>query len=178
MKIGKGPKRFGGPSEKFLMRKRGLDPNGRPATGGVMPKEGPVRIFLDDERALPFGWTLARGPKEFFDLVDGLAPGRLVGLSLDWHLGAEVVNGEEIARTLVRRMKEKPETFSNLEIIRLHSSDRVKAIAMMRTVEEPLREDWPGLPFYSTDLGLPDMHGRADIRAAARRHWHDRERLA
>ena len=39
------------------------------------------------------------------------------------------------------------------------SSDRTKAIEMMRIVEEPLREDWQGLPFFATHIGQPEMDG-------------------
>lgn len=30
---------------------------------------------------------------------------------------------------------------------------------MMRIVEEPLREDWQGLPFFATHIGQPEMDG-------------------
>lgn len=168
MRIGNGPKRFGGPSQKFLSKKKGLDQQGRPVAGEKPPKDGPVRIFLDDERALPKGWTLARGPGEFMKLLDEVAPGRIVAISLDWHLGTGVANGEDVARRLIGRMRDRPELFSNLEIIWLHSSDRQKAIAMMHTVETPLQEDWEGLPFYTTALGLPDIHGRDIEKSDAR----------
>ncbi len=163
MRVGKGPKRFGGPSKQFLARKAALSAEGRPVAGRKPPKDGPVNVFLDDERPCPDGWTLVRDPHAFEELLDGLDDGRIVRISLDWHLGTGIVNGEEIARRLVSRMRRTPALFSNLEMVRLHSSDRGKAIDMMHTIEQPLREGWTELPFFSTDLGLPDMHGR-DLR--------------
>lgn len=160
MKIGKGPKRFGGPSRQFLARKAAMSAEGRPVAGQKPSKDGPINVFLDDERPCPTGWTLVRDPHAFEELLDAMADGRIVRISLDWHLGTGIVNGEEIVRRLVSRMRRTPALFSNLELVRLHSSDRTKAIDMMHTVEQPLREGWTDLPFFSTDLGLPDMHGR------------------
>lgn len=169
MRIGKGPKRMGGPSKEFLARKAGMSAEGRPVAGRDPPKEGPVHVFLDDERPCPTGWTLVRDPKAFDDLLASLEDGRIVSISLDWHLGTGIVNGEEVARRLVSTMRSRPALFSNLEVIRLHSSDRGKAIDMMRTIELPLREGWTDITFFSTDLGLPDMHGRDLEPGAARR---------
>lgn len=172
MKLGKQPKRFGGPSAKFLARKAGLSADGK-TINAQAPKEGSVHLFLDDDRPCPAGWTVARSAKAFFELIDAIGPNRIETISLDWYLGACTPNGEAVAEQLLDLMRKKPDLFSKLELIRFHSSDRKMAIAMMRTLEEPLREGWESLPFFATALGLPDYSG-ADLNGSAAKRAHDR----
>ena len=139
MKIGKTPKRMGGPSAAFLARQaeRQAVMEGRP------PSEGGVRIYLDDERALPEGWTLARSPKAFFEMVGGDrdVSDRVTHLSLDWYLGTGVTNGEAVATTLADRFRTDPGFLPRLRAIGFHSSDRDKAVAMVRILRDAIGDD-------------------------------------
>jgi len=151
MKIGKQPKRMGQPSAAFLARQS--------VAPGAQQSDGKLRVFLDDERPCPKGWLLARSPKAFFDTLEAAPEGKIREIALDWYLGSGIADGIAVGHRLVELMKERPELFAGLETIYLHSSDRTKAIEMMRIVEEPLREDWQGLPFFATHIGQPEMDG-------------------
>lgn len=151
MKIGKQPKRMGQPSAAFLARQS--------VASDARPSDGKLRIFLDDERPCPRGWLLARSPKAFFDAVETAPAGSVREIALDWYLGSGIADGIAVGHRLVELMRERPELFTGLETIYLHSSDRTKAIEMMRIVEEHLREDWQGLPFFSTHIGAPEIDG-------------------
>ena len=139
MKIGKTPKRMGGPSATFLARKAEEQAilEGRP------PSEGGVKVYLDDERPLPSGWTLARSPGAFFEMVGGDrdVSDRITHLSLDWYLGSGVSDGESVARRLAELFHAAPGFMPRLRAIGMHSSDRDKAVAMYRIINEALTED-------------------------------------
>jgi hypothetical protein len=152
MKIGKQPKRMGQPSAAFLARQAS-------SSEAAQPSDGSLRLYLDDERPCPRGWLLARSPKAFFDALEAAPAGKIREIALDWYLGAGVADGITVGHRLVEVMKERPELFSGLETVYLHSSDRQKAIEMMRIIEQPLREDWQGIPFFSTHVGAPEMDG-------------------
>lgn len=130
MKLGKQPKRFGRPSAKFLARQS--KQNDVP---GEIAKSGDLRIYLDDDRPCPKGWILAKSPKEFFDIIgDEEVRKRITHISLDWHLGTGIINGEEVAKRL-SVMLEDEHNLPKLEFITLHSSDRKKAVAMARILD-------------------------------------------
>lgn len=139
MKIGKGPKRFGGPSKEFARRKA-LE-EGTPIAS-VRPDEvratGDVMLFLDDERQTPKGWTLARDPAALYALLD--APHvseRVTMISLDWHL-ADGETGDAVAEHLAERLADQ--TFLPLlEGIMLHSSVPEKARGMAKTIIDAIR---------------------------------------
>lgn len=139
MKIGKTPKRMGGPSAAFLARKAEQDAilEGRP------PSDGGVKVYLDDERALPQGWTLARSPAAFFEMVGGDrdVSDRITHISLDWHLGTGVADGETVARRLAECFTTDPGFMPRLRAIGFHSSDRKRAVAMHRMIDDALSED-------------------------------------
>lgn len=136
MKIGKGPKRMGGPSAAFIARKAERDAvqEGRP------PSDGGVMLYLDDERPLPEGWTLARSPRAFFELVGGDrdVSDRITHLSLDWYLGSGVSDGLVVAGRIADRFHEDPGFLPRLKAIGLHSSDRDKAVEMHRILEDAI----------------------------------------
>lgn len=132
MKLGKQPKRFGKPSAAFLARQAR---QAQKDDTGQIPQSGGIRIYLDDERKAPAGWTLVKSPKAFYDLIDNAdLREQITHMSLDWHLGAGITNGEEVVKRLAV-MLEDAAYFPKLEIITLHSSDRKKAIAMAKTLE-------------------------------------------
>src|SRR3546814_1859867 len=47
-------------------------------------KDGRTRIFLDDERGCPAGWTLAENVAEFKQILEECPPAALAAVSLDW----------------------------------------------------------------------------------------------
>jgi len=143
MKIGKQPKRFGGPSKAFIAKRDGDRVATKAAADVAVPDDGGVRIYLDDERPVPDGWTLAKSPAALMELLGGSrdVTDRVTHLSLDWYLGTGITNGEEIARRLAARFRDDPDYMPRLEAIGLHSSDRDKAIAMMQTLRDAIPED-------------------------------------
>lgn len=147
----KRPKKPRKPSDKFLARKAAE----AEAKQKEIPETGPVRLFLDDERQAPEGWTLVRSPNALRVAINAIEPGRLDGLSLDWHLGSGVSNGEQVVEDLLILMKDRPEFFAELGMVHLHSSDREKAVAMARRIATPAREKWEGIPYYGVDVGMP-----------------------
>lgn len=152
LKLGKQPKRLGGPSAQFLARKAAA----QDASDQKAPSAGLVPVYLDDERPCPKGWTLARTPKALFDLIeDRVISDRITHLSLDWHLGAGISNGEAVADRLAERFRAEPDFLPSLKAIGLHSSDREKAISMFHTLmaaipEERQDEIW-------VDTGTPSL---------------------
>ena len=147
----KRPKKPRKPSEKFLARKAAE----AEAKQKEIPDNGPVRLFLDDERQAPEGWTLVRSPNALRVAINDIEPGRIEGLSLDWHLGSGVTNGEKVVEDLLILMKDRPDIFAGLSMVHLHSSDREKAVAMARQMATPTRESWDGIPYYGVDVGMP-----------------------
>jgi hypothetical protein len=154
VKIGKGPKRMGGPSPKFLARKAAEAALRGPAAvpGAPVPTDGPVRVFLDDERACPKGWILARSSAELIRIIGDLGD-RIEALSLDWYLGSGHVNGEFIAEDLIKRAGEDPRFLPLLRIVTAHSSDRSRAYNMVRTIELGFHE--------ARDAELPEVNAMA-----------------
>jgi hypothetical protein len=148
LKIGRGPKRMRTREERTAMR-AGMTPmQARTAvkTASTPPREGPVSIFLDDERACPEGYTLARSPSAFRELVETVGEARVAHLALDWYLGVGVVNGQAVAEEIAARLRADPGAYPALKVVTLHSSDREKAIAMLRTIETATEGRDPSLP--------------------------------
>lgn len=52
-----------------------------------------MKVFLDDERAAPEGWTRVRWPEEAIALLEG---GHVEALSLDHDLGDDVRTGYDV----------------------------------------------------------------------------------
>jgi len=150
MKIGKGPKRFGGPSKEFLARKGSQDQAKADAKASKLPDGGDINIFLDDERPCKGPWTLVRSPAKFLELItDERIAARVRRISLDWYLGAGIQNGEAVAADLAARLLD-PAFMPNLEVIHFHSSDHDKALGMLRKVQESLGDRETYL-----DIGMP-----------------------
>lgn len=147
----KPPKKPRKPSAKFLARKAAETE----AKHKALPDEGEVRLYLDDERNPPEGWTLVRSPTALRNMIDTLEPGRLTGLSLDWHLGAGLPNGEQVVEDILELMRVRAGQFQNLDMVHLHSSDREKAANMARRIAIPVREKWDGIPHYGVDISQP-----------------------
>lgn len=148
LKIGRGPKRFrtreerraiagGVPSSAVAAEMRRIT---------TPPTEGPVSIFLDDERPCPQGYVLARSPGELAEMIAGVGEDRVAHLALDWYLGVGVVNGEKVAEDIAGRLRSDPRAYPALTVVTLHSSDRSKAIAMLRTIEQAAEGRDPELP--------------------------------
>lgn len=116
---------------------------------------GPLKIYLDDERPCPQGWTPAKTAKAFWEIVDAAGPGGIERIALDWYLGPDETNGEKVAVDLAARMAEDPEGFSSLKSVSFHSSDRDRAVAMARTVAAVLHDDDSKLPYFDCRLGAP-----------------------
>lgn len=117
-------------------------------------KDGKTRIFLDDERICPPGWTLAKDVAAFKIALDLCPPEMLAAVSLDWYLGAGITSGEKAAEYLSAHLAATPDAFDNLEFVTLHSSDRDKAREMARMIVEVL-EAHEALRWVSVTLGLP-----------------------
>ena len=75
----KPPKKPRKPSAKFLARKAEQEA----ARRETPPTEGGVRIYLDDERVPPEGWTLVKSVTALMEMLRTLEPGRLERLSLE-----------------------------------------------------------------------------------------------
>jgi len=138
-------------SDKFLERKAAAEEKART----IPPEKGSVRIYLDDERVPPEGWTLVKSVTALMEMLRTLEPGRLEHLSLDWHLGSGVTTGHDAVERILRLMLEEPERFANLKRVNCHSSDREEAIKMARKLEGPLSDEWHGIPFYHIAIGQP-----------------------
>ena len=91
-------------------------------------------MFLDDERPCPKGWTAVLTPAAFATVVEEHGD-RIECLALDWHLGANLANGEAIAKGLARQVAADPHHLPSLSVVTLHSSDRERAISMLRILE-------------------------------------------
>ena len=147
----KPPKKPRKPSAKFLARKAEQEA----ARRETPPTEGGVRIYLDDERVPPEGWTLVKSVTALMEMLRTLEPGRLECLSLDWYLGSGTTTGHDAVDRILHLMLEEPVRFAGLKRVNCHSSDRTEAIAMARKLEEPLSEEWEGIPFYRIGIGQP-----------------------
>jgi hypothetical protein len=96
----------------------------------------PVKIFLDDERPCPEGWTLVKNCKEFFSLLDNVDTRyNVTQLSLDWYLG-NTQDGVVVATQLAEKFFTDLYYLPNLQLINLHSSDREQAFRMKRILSE------------------------------------------
>lgn len=150
MKIGKGPKRFGGPSPEFLVRKAKQDKARRETEQSRVPAQGDINLFLDDEREAPKGWVLLRTPYAFLEKSEDKAIGaRVRRIALDWYLGPGQPNGDAVAKDLAAKLMD-PEFMPNLEMIHFHSSVHENALNMLRVVQAEL-----GDRDIILDLGSP-----------------------
>src|SRR3546814_12196639 len=77
-------------------------------------KDGRTRIFLDDERGCPAGWTLAENVAEFKQILEACPPADLAAVSLDWHLGTGITPGDKAAEYLAEHLDASPDALANL----------------------------------------------------------------
>lgn len=197
MKIGKQPKRYGKPSQKFLDKqaqreeqaylekksdvKRDVGKGSfRPyqrhvnvvPAGSLYVDQGTgkaaeraantVMVYLDDERPCPNGWTLAKTPKDFFDLLkrgdDYLD--LVTHISLDWYLGSNQIDGVQVVTQFAEMFFDahhEGKTFlPNLKGMGFHSSDREQAKRMWSIMNEVLEGTDPSrLDKIRLRLGMP-----------------------
>ncbi|QAY80242.1 cyclic-phosphate processing receiver domain-containing protein [Sphingosinicella sp. BN140058] len=111
-------------------------------------KDGRLRIFLDDDRACPPGWTLVKCVADFEDLLAACPPANLAGVALDWYLGHAVAgDGHEAAAALIRHIEAAPAEFTALEAVYCHSSVPEEAAKMARAIAAAIlrNEDMPDI---------------------------------
>lgn len=123
------------------------------AAASIVPTEGPVRIFLDDERPPPEGWVLCRDGEAFDAAMETVEPCRIEAIAFDWHLGGDVENGEAVLERFLARLVPDVRSFSILEIVHFHSSDHDAAMRMMRRSVEVLKEADVPFPDFCLDVG-------------------------
>jgi hypothetical protein len=155
MKLGKQPKRIGRPSDKFLatLRSEILSP----------PEEGPVRLFIDDDRRCPEGWTAVRTPDDFYALMNpdrGLLD-RITHLSFDGSMGTGDDNDAlELVDHLAKGFQNDPDYLPSLKAIGLHSTNRIKAVAMDGMISRALTAERRNTLFVQWGTPRLSMDGR------------------
>lgn len=100
----------------------------------------PIRLFMDDERDPPRGWTLVRSIEAFVEALDAIDGTRLEAISLDWHLGRDVPNGNVALDSLIDRLRRRPERYPILDRVHFHSADHHEAVLMTRRFADFVRE--------------------------------------
>lgn len=109
----------------------------------LVPDEGYVHIFMDDERHIPESisfqrnqWVLARYVSDMLDMVDNpsINP-RVREISLDWYMGHAYPNGIRAVEELLKRFDENENFLPDLEVIYFHSSDIDKCREMHKMME-------------------------------------------
>lgn len=120
-------------------------------------QDGMLRMFLDDERPCPPGFTLYRTLDQFQTALQAADLSRIYAISLDWHLGA-TDRGTTAAETLAEMLANRRAEFSELRIITCHSTDIEQAAKMARTIAKPIYEerfsdDDEKYPYIIVDVG-------------------------
>lgn len=85
-----------------------------------------MRIWLDDVREAPEGWTRCMRPDEAIELLES---GEVEEISLDYDLGLVDElgidwNGEDVLRWIEQQVVERGDAF-HLPIVRIHSANPV-----------------------------------------------------
>ncbi len=112
-----------------------------------------VRIFLDDDRPCPPGWTLARNLGQFIRAVTECPPEKLGAISLDWDLGYGQPNGHDAVEFLIEHLTAAPESFE-FDGIFCHSGCREEAVKMAKALNAAL-EQHENLSWIAILLELP-----------------------
>lgn len=110
------------------------------ADQGRPPETGPIRLFMDDDRDAPRGWTLVRSNEAFVEALDTVDGSRLEAISLDWHLGRDMPNGNVALDALIDRLRRHPDRYPILDRVHFHSSDHPEAVMMTRRFADFIRE--------------------------------------
>lgn len=116
-------------------------------------KDDLVRIFLDDERPCPPGWTLTRNLGQFIRAVTECPPEKLGGLALDWDLGYGQPNGHDAVEFVIEHLTANPEAFE-FDGIFCHSACREEAVKMAKALNAAL-EQHENLSWIAVMLELP-----------------------
>lgn len=139
-------------AEKTFVAKAGAKPTPKDPY-----QDGMLRMFLDDERDSPPGFTLYRDLGAFEQALKTVDLSTIYSISLDWYLGVGIKNGHAAAALLAEMLATRRKEFTNLRIITCHSSDIEEAVKMARTLAEPVREeafsDDPDAPYVIIDVG-------------------------
>jgi hypothetical protein len=118
-----------------------------------IPATGPLRIFLDDQRPAPEGWTLARHGGELLSITDRM-PERVEAISFDHNLFPGDAKGGEIAGYLWDEIEADPKRFALLSTVHLHSDDSSAIRDMRRDLESRMTRD-AAFPRISIHEGEP-----------------------
>lgn len=119
------------------------------------PADGRLRIFLDDERPAPAGWTLVKSVHAFKELIEATDPSTIREISLDWYLGTGCANGDAAAEYLGGVFAERANEFTDLMWVLCHSSDDRKAIEMAKTINQAIPEFTEDGPNIIVTVGRP-----------------------
>ena len=95
-----------------------------------------VKVWLDDIREAPKGWTRCVRPGEVIEL---LASGGVEEISLDYDIGlgddrGVDRNGEDVLRWIEQQVVERGDSFP-LPVIRIHSANPVGRQRLQRALE-------------------------------------------
>lgn len=134
-----------------------------PGKSGATPtpkdpyQDGMLRMFLDDERPCPPGFTLYRDLPAFEAGLAAADLSKLYAISLDWYLGCGIAgNGHMAAEMVATLIRDRQAELTELRIITCHSSDIPEAAKMARTIAAPIREsrdDGKEFPYIIVDVG-------------------------
>jgi hypothetical protein len=144
----------------------------RPLEG--VPAEGPVRIFLDDERPAPEGWTLAKYANELFRIVDRI-PERVEAISFDQNLIPGDAKGREIADLLWEEVASGEIVLPNLKQVGFHTDDHSAADAMQADLRIRMAAQTT-FPQVEIVMGMPRIAPPATVMQGVDRLH--RERIA
>lgn len=122
----------------------------RPLEG--VPATGPVRIFLDDERPAPAGWTLAKYGGDLLRIVDRI-PERISEISFDQNLIPGDPKGREIADYLWSEIAAGEISMPNLKRVGFHTDDPSASSDMASDLRMRMAD--PGFPRVETVIGMP-----------------------
>ena len=117
-----------------------------------------MKLWLDDIRQEPEGWTRCFRPEEVIELLQG---GEVEEISLDYDLGLVDErgidrNGEDVLKWIEREVVEQGSSF-RLPVIRIHSANPVGRQRLERALEAITRRaSTNGLEAQDTpNVGLP-----------------------
>lgn len=88
-----------------------------------------MKVFMDDQRDAPEGWTLARDTDEVVRL---LKTGEVTELSLDYHMGVGDANGMDVLGYIEHWVYAGE--MENLPTMKPHTSDGIHAVRMKQRI--------------------------------------------
>ena len=95
-----------------------------------------MKIWLDDIREAPKGWTRCFGPDQVIEFIEG---GEVEEISLDYDLGLVDDrgidrNGEDVLKWIEQQLVERGDSFQ-LPVIKIHSANPVGRQRLQRALE-------------------------------------------